>query len=317
MRLLIAFVLLILPSLASAQAPACLATPTIEPNTRLSQISDIWYGDSSFRYAVLLATNVRTDDPQFKFIGDINELPVGANVCVPPIDEALRFKTRYDRYISAVQDMAVAQPFEVVNTLDPLPISGTYTVASWIRSGSVANYPVGSVMALSSDIWVTLEPNLQEFCKAYVATVTNAPEALNLRIEQRLGMPPGSTNSHFVSFELDAASSGQAVFRPCADPATNTTSCAVGAPAACPTSAGSCEAHKDFFFEQYYNAFGTEHPIEFPWTSLGYTFDWAPTPVGFAGQAGFLRVGESEYVIPATTQVRVASVETTADYCAQ
>lgn len=314
MRYLIMCLLLSVPSAVQAQSE-CLATPKIEADTRLSQVSDIWFGDSSFRFAILLATNVRTADPKFDYIPDIYELPEGGALCVPQFDEAMRYKTRYDRYISAVQDMAVAHPFEVVETLDPLPTSGTYQVATWIRSSDLSKYTPAQSVTLKSDIWVTLSPHLQEFCTGYVKVVSNEDEALNLRVEQRLGLPPGSTNSHFVTFEVDASGAGADIFRPCGDPATDTKTCAVGAPKACSAGMATCEAHSDFFYQQYYSAFGTAQPVEYPWTSLGYTFDWAPAPVDFSGVAGFERVGESEYVIPTGTTVRVASVMTTAEYC--
>jgi len=314
MRILLMCLILSVPT-AVAAMPACLATPTVEDNTRLSQISDIWFGDSSFRYAILLATNIRTTDPQFNYISDISNLPKGGAICVPQIDEALRFKTRYDRYIKAVQDMAVAHDFEVVDDLDPLPTAGTYQVATWVRSGELSNYPQGQDVTLGKDVWVTLSPKLKDFCTAYADTVAGEPLALALRVEQRLGLPPGSTNSHFVTFSVDAYGTGQDIFRPCGISATHTTTCPVGAPKVCSPGDDICHAHRDFFFQQYYSAFGTEHPIEYPWTSLGYTFDWAPAPVGFSQEIGYIRVGESEYVIPAGSTVKVASVTPTAQYC--
>lgn len=303
-----------LPALAQAN-PACLATPKIEADTRLSQISDVWFGDSSFRFAILLATNMRTSDPQFKYISGIYNLPEGGALCVPQFDEAMRYKTRYDRYITAVQDMAVAHPFEVVDTLEKLPTSGTYQVATWIRSSDLPKYPAGTAVPLEKDVWVTVSPKLQEFCTGYAQTIASSEAALNLRIEQRLGLPPGSTNSHFVTFDIDAATAGAAIFRPCGDSATDTTTCTVGAPKACDSYDGTCEAHRDFFYQQYYSAFGTAQPVEYPWTSLGYTFDWAPAPIDFSGEAGFVQVGESEFVIPVGTTVTVASVTPTAQYC--
>lgn len=314
MRYFMLCLLLCGPGLTHAN-PACLATPKIEPDTRLSQISDTWFGDSSFRFAILLATNVRTDDPAFKYIPSVYALPEGGALCVPQFDEAMRYKTRYDRYITAVQDMAVAHPFEVVETLETLPASGTYQVATWIREGDLPKYPTGQPVTLGKSVWVTLSPKLQQFCTSYARTVSDEGAALDLRVEQRLGLPPGSTNSHFVTFDIEADGAGAAIFRPCGDPATDTKTCAVGAPKACAAGDASCEMHADFFFQQYYSAFGTAQPVEYPWTSLGYTFDWAPAPIGFSGEAGFVRVGESEFVIPEGTSVQVASVVPTAKYC--
>ncbi|WP_299628813.1 hypothetical protein [uncultured Tateyamaria sp.] len=314
MRHLILCLFLCAPTALLAQAK-CLATPLVADNTRLAQISDIWFGDSSFRYAILLATNVRTSDPRFNYISDINNLPKGGSVCVPQIDEALRFKTRYDRYIKAVQDMAVAHDFEVVQDLVPLPSAGTYQVATWVRPSEVSGYPEGQEVTLGKDVWVTLSPHLQTFCTDYAKTVAGDPRALSLRVEQRLGLPPGTTKTHFVTFDIDANTAGRDIFRPCAVSATHTTTCPAGAPKVCSPGDTACHAHRDFFFQQYYTAFGTEHPIEYPWTSLGYTFDWAPAPIGFSNEIGYIRTGESEYVIPSGTSVTVASVTPTGQYC--
>ena len=52
-----------------------------------------------------------------------------------------------------------------------------------------------------------------------------------------------------------------------------------------------------------------------PWTSLGYTFDWALGPTDGTGQATFVRFGESEYVVPQDTPVTIVGAESSADYC--
>ena len=71
----------------------------------------------------------------------------------------------------------------------------------------------------------------------------------------------------------------------------------------------------DFFNRQYYGSYGAAEPTGYPWTSLGYTFDWAREEAGPSGRAPFVRFGESEYVVPAETQIRVIGSETTAEYC--
>ncbi len=142
------------------------------------------------------------------------------------------------------------------------------------------------------------------------------PASVALRIEQRLGLPPASSKTHFVELEIADAATGASIFRPCADPRVTTTSCKLGAPAACAPDDDRCTERREFFFEQYYNSFGTKRPVSFPWTSLGYTFDWAPGEVGLGGRIGFIEVGESEYVVPKGVDVRLIGINTTMEYCA-
>ena len=66
------------------------------------------------------------------------------------------------------------------------------------------------------------------------------------------------------------------------------TSCELGAHPPCIVGDALCHARRDFFFEQYYNSYGTARPVMYPWTSLGYTFDWAPGTVGLGGKVGFV-----------------------------
>jgi hypothetical protein len=76
-----------------------------------------------------------------------------------------------------------------------------------------------------------------------------------------------------------------------------------------------CHQKTDFFYQQYYSSYGSARPVEFPWTSLGYTFDWAYKSAGLGGRFDFIQVGESEYVVPPKTKMKVVSKMTTAEYC--
>jgi hypothetical protein len=64
---------------------------------------------------------------------------------------------------------------------------------------------------------------------------------------------------------------------------------------------------------QYYGSYGRSLISEFPWTALGYTFDWAPVR---SNPAGFQRLGESEFVIRKGAPIEVKDVVTIMQYCA-
>jgi hypothetical protein len=296
---------------AQAQMVACEATPTTGKSTTLTTLSDIWFGDGSYRYAIMLATNSRSGQDGISFIGNPDALESGVKVCIPQVAEADRLRRRYERYVEAVADMAVAQPWEMTNALTPLPQTGTYRVATWIRADQKSRFPSSPSSdfnyALGGDTWLTLEPMLKNFCTNFVNTVSSDPAALTLRLEQRLGLPPVSSKTHFAVFEIDASSpnSGKKIFRPCGNTSTATTSCSVG-----------IKDDNLFLYRQYYQSYGTTLPVQYPWTSLGYTFDWAPDPNTLGRRDSYVRIGESEYVAPKGTMTKFIGVIPTGQYCA-
>src|ERR1044072_724027 len=71
----------------SQQAENCLATPANFQGTTLANVADLYFGDIDYRYAILLATNTRSNSG-FPYIGNPNQLPVGQRLCVPEIGRA-------------------------------------------------------------------------------------------------------------------------------------------------------------------------------------------------------------------------------------
>ncbi len=157
-------------------------------------------------------------------------------------------------------------------------------------------------------IWVTVEPNLQQFCAAYASGHAGNRAQLTLRLEQRLGLPPASSKSKFVRIRL--AHPGQdVIFRPCMYPLTASTNCPVG-----PPPGDIDENHRNWLYRQYYSSYGQARLSSFPWTSLGYTFDWAPGPHA-ESDTDFQKYGESEFVIRKGAPVEILGALDTMDYC--
>src|SRR5947209_18593018 len=100
-------VLLLLMASASAQQPAsspwppCQASPAIGSLDTLRSLSAGYFGDPGFDSAILLATNVHTADPAYKFISDRYHLPAGGHVCIPSLadGEHLRFNRSEERRV--------------------------------------------------------------------------------------------------------------------------------------------------------------------------------------------------------------------------
>jgi hypothetical protein len=69
-------------------------------------------------------------------------------------------------------------------------------------------------------------------------------------------------------------------------------------------------SYQEWLYRQYYSSFGQSRLNSYPWTALGYTFDWAPGP-----QHGFERFGESEFVIRKGAPIEVLRADDTVSYC--
>jgi hypothetical protein len=232
----------------------------------------------------------------------------------------------YEMYSNALLDAQYALPNEVSYNLLPLILeaSGTEwreftnwvdgTVSPWVKvvtfkytggwtwntllaqTGSVtlsANY--------TSEIWVTPYPELYDLCKEYQGTHQC------LRIQKALGLPPWEGEYGIVEFFIDP----KYLLRPAPDP--EVTDCAAGlAPASTTpflqpnTLQGITEGYAAWFSEAYQNAgySNTTNDLNarWPWTRLGYTYDYANTPNS--------PYGLSEYLLPRLDQTQYWGVLT-------
>ena len=275
---------------------------TVRPGETLSRIAAEAYGDGGDWPAIMLATNDRlTQQPELRFISDPNQVEPGERVWVPSIEEMERWMDQYGAYVAAVLDMSLPQPWEVSTALVPLADGRPLRMVTWARSGQFQECKAppearGADCKTTTDgeVWVTAVPYLQRFCQALPAGTD-----LVLRLEQRLGMPPASNKTEFV--EIVVLDPARDLFRPCADTRIDTTTCALG-----PPGADASEEDRDWFLNQYFVSYATAHPTRYPWTSLGYTYDW-----GGAGS----EEGESEFVVREGAEIEVAAITPTAEYC--
>ncbi len=194
--------------------------------------------------------------------------------CVEPL-------RRYNRSIYKASVYRTAHQSSALLPIDELPV----TVVTWT---SWDGYEPGP-MTLSREVWVTVVPQVKEACDDF------RKRKLNLRLEQLLGMPPGDDNDLFVEMRVFAEKD---LFRPCTDPAIdNSGPCVESFPEGVP------EEHVDWMARQAFSAWQRDG---YPWTRLGYTYNWKPRASRF---------GPSEYVIRAGAEVNVLSVTATEDYC--
>ena len=138
-----------------------------------------------------------------------------------------------------------------------------------------------------------------------------------MRLRQLMGLQPTSPVRYFMEMRVPAAG----LFRPTANPAITTdtlcTPAAAGAECALTFPADASPKHVRFMVDQAFSAWkmpngypaagtGEWRRLGYPWTRLGYTYNWHP---------GSPRYGASEYVIDPGTHVTVTSVASIADYC--
>lgn len=218
-------------------------------------------------------------------------------------------------YTRAVHAAMEPDPTHVSHSLLSVSPDQPLTVVTWKRKTQIPDFQNKTA---PGDTWVTVAPNLKKFCQDYVASNGNDPDQLKLRLEQRLGLPPDSTYDSFVEFTIDPKDVSK-FFRPCDDPSTNTNTCD---PATPPKPyeiranlksldpANNQAVEKYWLLSNYYWSYAPSH--EYPWTSLGYTFDWAPKE---EGSNDFVRVGESEFVVAAGTPIQFVSAADTVAYC--
>ncbi|MFO0695404.1 MAG: hypothetical protein U0230_17710 [Polyangiales bacterium] len=209
--------------------------------------------------------------------------------------------TPEDRYAAAIRDASEPTVAEEVHSLRPIRAENEAIVWDGARGSSrvrVVTWTswdgydarVGQEMDLSREVWVTTASEVQEACRAFVAE----GDPLELRLAQYLGLPPNTDKSRMVELWVAPAD----VFRPCADAEIDDDHCGLDFPA------GTSDFHRAWITDLRARSYGESG---YPWTQLGYTYDWGRDD---------RHVGASEFVIRAGAHVAVVSVQTTEAYCA-
>jgi hypothetical protein len=203
-----------------------------------------------------------------------------------------------ERYLAAIKDAMIAEPDEVSTNLTPITLNNsdlvwqgegenaTVLVVTWTKYAS--SYPVGeNITTTWGETYVTIAPELQEFFKHNVASDAN----YTLRAIQLLGLPANTTKTCFVELWVKPES----LFRPTPDNEINDTTASLIFPA------NVTAEYKEWFNSYIISAY---YPMNFPWTRLGYTYDWGDST----------HVGLSEFVIEQNATLTVKSVTPTAEY---
>lgn len=211
-------------------------------------------------------------------------------------------------YAAALQDAKVAEPSEIVTTLTAITPDNPelnwqndrVLVVTWTSWNGYDNL-VGQETKLGREVWVTATPQLQTFCQSYSATPT---VPLTLRLEQLLGLPANNGKTRFVQMWVNPAD----MLRPSPDGEVDDTAAELEMPG--PErfpSQQDYEFHRDWFNLQMSLQAYDDPSKGYPWTRLGYTYDWG-NPES--------EVGLSEFVVAAGSTVAIEQVAKLDGYCA-
>jgi hypothetical protein len=215
-------------------------------------------------------------------------------------------------YAQAVANAAVYAPEHVLPLFPAVPdAEGNVRVATLTTD----DYAPGE-QDVREEVWVTVVPEVRDSCRRW----EEEGAALAMRLRQLIGLRPGDSVSHFVEMTVPAS----ALFRPTADPAVTTRwPCREGPGEACGLvfPPGADTAHVRWMADQMLYAWrvpdgypadtasgGRRGALGYPWTRLGYTYNWHP---------GAPRYGASEYLVRAGSRVRVDATHPIAAYCAR
>jgi hypothetical protein len=149
-------------------------------------------------------------------------------------------------------------------------------------------------------MWVTGVPEVQTICRGFQGDVA-------MQLRQLLGLPPDADTTRFLVLTVAAKD----LFRPSPDDTTTTFyPCQLATDGSIPSDCGNTfpstttTAHYQWMAVEGF--FLHTIPNGYPWTHLGYTFNWAP---------GADRYGASEYVIRPNATATIVSKATVSEYC--
>jgi hypothetical protein len=212
-----------------------------------------------------------------------------------------------DAFDLAVKDAMYAEPDDVVRNLlalDPATPNLVWHQAAndefWILVAAWTNkvdmdYDAfdSKVCIMDRFVWVTAVPQLKDKCSSFEQRGND----LDLRLRQYLGLRRNDRKDTVVEFWVKKGD----LFRPCPDPEVDDHECELGLPDKLGDPVR--QEYARWFKNNLVWYFGD---TPYPWTRLGYTYDWSD-PAN--------KVGASEFVIRKGSVVTVSSSTGTEQYC--
>jgi hypothetical protein len=222
-----------------------------------------------------------------------------------PVTTVTVKKTDKELYQSSIEESMSPAPSKVYNNLVPITKDNKNLVwktidsvdyllmLTWKQNVSYFKPYVDSAYYNTGNypIWVTSAPQLLQTMKA------DTMQDVNMRLKQLLGLPPTAEYSYFVELWVNPAD----IFRPCPDKEINDKACEL----CMPKNADSTHIAwiNENRISRYY---ACDLYAKYPWTQLGYTYDWNANNTS--------HVGLSEFVIRENKNIKVKAIYTTQEY---
>ena len=216
------------------------------------------------------------------------------------------FQDLWGMYGKAVKDAEITSQEEISGNLTAITASNNnliwdkpdtdhsrVMVVTW--TGDFYNDKVGKSIKIDRFVWVTVAPELRNFCTNYQTEYPN----LTIRLMQLLGLPPDTVKSRFVEILVYPYD----LFRPSPDPEITDHEAELSFPES--TFLNVSDEYKKWFNEQKAGLYGQDG---YPWTRLGYTYDWGNPDS---------EVGLSEFVIENGSIIEIKGSYSLRDYCWQ
>lgn len=190
--------------------------------------------------------------------------------------DAIELVKNIHLYHSAIRDCETMEADELLPLHSLNAGEEKVLVCTWHRYPS--SYPDGAEITLKwGEVWVTVADEV------LAKGAQGSGDDFILRMEQLIGLPPQKGYTHFTLMWV----SPEDLFRPAMDPSITTDQAALSFPE------GTEDSYKDWFAGQQRYSYS---PYRYPWTGLGYTYDWADNGTDY---------GFSEYVIRPGSTVTV------------
>jgi len=223
-----------------------------------------------------------------------------------------------DAYDAAIEDAKIAEESEICSDLIPIVESNDYliwkgepsskrvlvlTLVPYAYSSTYVGHEGENLTTTWGYSFVTVVPEVKDF----IENCTVSEQNLTLRVEQLLGLPPKNESKLCVELWVDPDD----LIRPCPDPEITDTESQLDFPE------NVSRDHVLWFFEYlssvyygdtFYKGLISSYSTggqRFPWTRLGYTYDWG-NPES--------EIGASEFVIRKNSVVTIESASNTSDY---
>lgn len=212
-------------------------------------------------------------------------------------------------YTDAVKDALNPEPSEIstnliavvpsnknlkwkeINGVNHVLVATLASDASWYAPYLGKSYNTGS-----HNIWITTAPELQNLC----LDPQFGGNDLDMRLREILGLTPTATVTSFVEFWVQPSD----LFRPAPDNEITDNTAGLSLPD--DVSSWYRLWFNSLRSSQYFQSNDPAHDA-YPWTQLGYTYDWGGDPQS--------SIGLSEFVIKTNANVIVNGIYTIDQYC--